>query len=135
MSKVEFRRELNFLDVPMTSGALDINAGDNINYNASGFGKAGADTEGEKFAGVAMEDLHVSATENATAGGCVLRIIPANCGNIVRRKVAGTRATAIPGTKVLVKNATEMSIAATTKNVAGGVIAAYHSDTECDVVI
>lgn len=135
MAKVEFSHGLHFLDVPMTSGALDINPGDNINYGADGLGKAGGDVKDEIFAGVAMEALHVLATDNATAGSKVLRIIPANTGNVVRRKVAGTRATAIPGTKVFVKSGAEMSVAATTNSVAGGVIAAFCSETECDVVI
>lgn len=134
-TKVEFRHGLHFLDVPVTSGALDINVGDNVNYGADGFGKAGGDVKDEKFAGVAMDALHVSASDNTAAGTHTVRVLPANAKNIVRRPITATRATAMPGTKVYVKGVKEVSAAATTNSVECGVIAAFVSETECDIAI
>ena len=127
------------------SGALDIYIGDNINYNADGFAKAASDTATEKFAGIAMEELHVSATENSEAGKYAIKVLPANVGNVVRRKLSATRATAVPGTDVYISTSAsatlkEVALAtvasgSVTNKVKVGKIAAFVSTTEVDVAI
>lgn len=144
-SKVEFRHGIHSLEVPVVSGALDIYVGDNINYNADGYAKAASDTATEKFAGIAMEELHVSATDNSAAGKYAIKVLPANVGNVVRRKLSATRATAVPGTDVYISKSAsatlkEVALAtvsdnAVTNNVKVGKIAAFVSTTEVDVVI
>ena len=144
-SKVEFRHDVHSLEVPAVSGALDIYVGDNINYNANGFAKAASDTATEKFAGIAMEELHVSATENSAAGKYTIKVLPAHAGNVVRRKLTATRATAIPGTDVYISKSDsatlkEVALAtvsdnAVTNNVYVGKIAAFVSTTEVDFAI
>jgi len=143
-SKVEFRHGIDLLEVPVVSGALDIYVGDNINYNASGYAKAASDTATELFAGIAMEELHVSATENSAAGKYVIKVLPAHAGNVVRRKLTATRATAIPGTDVYISKSDsatlkEVALATVsedvvTNNVKVGKIAAFVSTSEVDVV-
>lgn len=142
-SKVEFRHGIDLLEVPVVSGALDIYVGDNINYNANGYAKAASDTATECFAGIAMEELHVSATENSAAGQYVIKVLPAHAGNVVRRKLTATRATAIPGTDVYISKSVsatlkEVALATVsedvvTNNVKVGKIAAFVSTSEVDV--
>jgi len=142
-SKVEFRHGIDLLEVPVVSGALDIYVGDNINYNANGYAKAASDTATELFAGIAMEELHVSATENSAAGKYVIKVLPAHAGNVVRRKLTATRATAIPGTDVYISKSDsatlkEVALATVsedvvTNNVKVGKIAAFVSTSEVDV--
>ena len=144
-SKVEFRHGVHSLEVLVVSGALDIYIGDNINYNADGFAKAASDTATEKFAGIAMEELHVSATENSEAGKYAIKVLPANVGNVVRRKLSATRATAVPGTDVYISTSAsatlkEVALAtvasgSVTNKVKVGKIAAFVSTTEVDVAI
>ena len=145
-TKLHFANGCQYREVELASGALDIYKGDNININASGYAKAASDTSGEVFAGVATEELHVSATENAANGTFKIAIIPALGGNIVRRKLSATRATALPGTDVYIGLAAnspagnEVALATTSNGsvsnkVKVGKIAAFVSTTEADIAI
>lgn len=145
-TKVMFSHGCQYKVIEMASGALDIHQGDNISYNSSGYGKASSDTSGETYAGVAMEELKVASGDNSTAGTYKLKIIPAHAGNIVRRKLSATRATALPGTDVYIglsassPAANEVALAtvstnAITNNVIVGKVFAFVSTTEADIAI
>lgn len=145
-TKVIYTNGCQFKEIEMASGALDIHQGDNINYNSSGYGKASSDTANEVFAGVAMEELKVASGDNGTAGTYKLKIIPAGAGNIVRRKLSATRATALPGTDVYIglsassPAANEVALATVstntiTNNVKVGKVFAFVSTTEADIAI
>lgn len=145
-TKVIYKHGCQFIEIPMASGALDIHQGDNISYNSSGYGKASSDTSGDVFAGVAMEELKVASADNGSAGLFTLKIIPAGAGNIVRRKLTATRATAVPGTDVYIgvsadsSAANEVNLAtesnnAVTNNVKVGKVFAFVSTSEADIAI
>lgn len=145
-TKVIYTHGCQFKEIEMASGALDIHQGDNINYNSSGYGKASSDTSGEVFAGVAMEELKVASGDNGTAGTYKLKIIPAGAGNIVRRKLTATRATAVPGTDVYIGvsadssaanevNLATLSTGTVTNNVKVGKVFAFVSTSEADIAI
>jgi len=126
------KHSVEYVDIPLASGVLSIGVGDNISYNAAGFGKVTTDTAGEKFAGVSTQAVELSAAGNPANGTYFLRVIVPRSVNVVKRNIAATRAAALPGTKVYAKSAKEFALAG---NVDGGEIFEFISTTECWVKI
>lgn len=126
------KHSVEYIDIQLASGAHSIGVGDNLNYNVAGYAKVSTDTAGEKYAGVSTQAIEISAAGNEADGKYSIRVISPRAVNVVKRDITATRATALPGTKVFVKNAKECALSG---NVEAGEIFEFVSATECWVKI
>jgi len=99
--------------VPVGAGAVHIYAGALLNYGTDGFAKLTADTPGEKFCGVALEELNQAA--GGTDGDNTVLVIPVGSGALVEMKT-GTIAATDVGVAVYGKSDDQVELAATTTN-------------------
>ncbi len=119
--------------VPVAAGAIHVYQGALLNWNSSGYVKLGADTAGEKFCGLALEELN-QATGGAD-GDKYITVIPAGSGTIVTMKT-GTISAANIGDKVYVNGDDAVALVGTTTNdVEVGVIRRVISTTSAEVQI
>jgi hypothetical protein len=137
------RSSAEYRDIPLAAGAVSIGVGDNISFGADGFAKVSSNTSGEAFAGVSEEAKEIPAAENAVAGTFTVRVIAARSVNEVKRTIAATRATALPGKEVYVADAKGVRFYADsggqtptpTTFVKAGVISEFVSNNECWIKI
>lgn len=71
----------------VASGAIHIYKGAICNFNASGYVKLGSDTSGEKFAGIAVEELNQAT--GGSNGDNSISLIPAKSGVVVELTLTG----------------------------------------------
>jgi len=100
-------------DQAVASGAIHFYKGALCNFNSSGYVKLGADTSGELFAGVALEELNQAT--GGSNGDNDIQLIPAKSGAVVELTLTSVAVTDI-GSLCYVNGDDVVALAATTTN-------------------
>ncbi|MDH3878670.1 MAG: hypothetical protein OET18_12555 [Desulfobacterales bacterium] len=120
--EIKIYPELTRWKQEVAAGAIHFFKNAICNFNAAGFVKLGTDTAGEKFAGIALQELDQAAS--AATGDNEIKLIPAKSGEVVELDLTGVAITDI-GADVFVNGDDLVALAATTNNdVRVGVIVA-----------
>lgn len=126
-----------YMEVDVAAGALEINKGELINYNADGYATTASDSATDlAFAGIAIDALSQAA--GGSDADNKIRIIPAGTGQWIKMTLATalTIITGVASTLVYVADSSSVDIAANlTNDVPVGTIRQWLSSTEAFVEI
>lgn len=114
-------------EVPVVSGVLHVYRGALLEYKAGNIGYAIVGTDPQavtlhEFAGIAMEELDVTAAQNTADGTYKVRTLSRGCGEVVTLPVTSTITVANVGDPVYVDNDEYVDLAAGTINTTGGFV-------------
>ena len=119
--------------VPVAAGAIHIYTGALLNYGTDGYATLASDTSGERFCGIATQELNQAT--GGTDGDNSIEVIPVGSGEIVNM-TTGTIAVTDVGVKVYANSDDQVELAATTSNdVEVGTIRKFLSTTSAEVQI
>jgi hypothetical protein len=114
-------------------GLLHIYKGALLNYEASNIGYVmpGTDTLSQEFAGIALEELSVSAADNATDGTYEIEVLPRGCGEEVLLPMSVSITIANEGDPVYLETDGTVGISGVTNTTGGlvGIIRQFVSTT------
>lgn len=112
------------LRLKVVDGAIHIYRGANLSYEASnvGYVKLGTDTLLQEFAGIALEELDKSASENGADGTFDILVIPRGSGELVEMDVTSTITIANEGDPVYTDGDDKVDLAAGIVNTTNGFV-------------
>ena len=105
-------------------GALHIYKGALLNYENSNIGYVmpATNTNGQEFAGIALEEVNVAAADNTADGTFEVEILPRGCGECVLLDVDETLTIANEGDAVYAYSDDTVKLTAVTVNTTGGMV-------------
>lgn len=112
--------------VKLVDGLLHVYKGALLQYEAGniGYAELGADTMGaiDEFAGIALEEVNVSAADNGADGTYTCQVLSRGCGEWVKLPVTSNITIANVGDAVYVDTDEKVDIASGILNTTGGFV-------------
>ena len=109
----------------VVDGLIHIYRGANLVYEAANIGYVmlGTDRLTDEFAGIALEELNVSAADNTANGTYEISVLPRGCGECILMNVTGTISIANEGDPVYVDTDEKVDLATgVVSTVTGGLV-------------
>lgn len=110
--------------VKVVDGAVHIYKGALLNYEAANIGYVmpATNTNGQEFAGIALEELNKSAAENAADGTFEIEVLPRGCGEEVLLDLGETITIANEGDGVYAFSDDTVKLTSALVNTTGGLV-------------
>jgi len=121
---LEFKEQPVEATLKVVDGIIHIYQGALLSYESGNIGyvELGTDTLTPEFAGIALEELSVSAADNAADGTYDIKVLSRNCGKWVEMTVSSTITIANEGDVVYVDGDDAVDIASEIENTTGGAV-------------
>lgn len=132
-----YKRDPMELDVELADGIVHVYIGAIINRDSAGYGLLGTDSASDViFAGIAVEEVNLTAAENTSDGQHLVRILQKGSGASVKLTTTDTITRASIGLSVYVNGDDAVALVGTTTNdILVGVISEFIDANTAMVII